>query len=135
MVALASVAAAFAVAGVRLAGDLGRTDTTLAHTEHRGAQLRTELGTLDPLAATAGAQVRALDDAVSGTRSSVTAATGARNDEEERLVLAGLDVYSLDACLGGVTRALDQVAVGQTRAADTAMAGAAPWCHPAGSGG
>lgn len=127
--------AVLGVCGVRLGSELHRTDASLAQAQHHAAQLHGELGSLGPATDQAGVQGRALDAAVAATRTSLGNATTSLDSTEERLVLDGLDVYALDACLGGVTRALDQASVGQSGGAAADMNAASPSCSPPSPGG
>ncbi len=81
------------------------------------------------------AEVQSLDTTVSQDKASLGTTNAAIASTEEGLFFGGYDIAALGSCLGGVTQALDQAAVGQTSGALASLGSVAGSCGAAKQGG
>jgi hypothetical protein len=77
------------------------------------------------------AEVRALGTSISRTRASLATSNAAISSTERGLFFGGFDISALNSCLSGVTQALDQVAVGQTKGALSSFRAVSTSCNSA----
>jgi hypothetical protein len=66
---------------------------------------------------------------------SLDSTNAAISSTEQGLFFGGYDIAALDTCLGGVTQALDQAAVGQTSGALSSLGSVSGSCSAAKPGG
>jgi hypothetical protein len=131
-VALAAVSAcALVVTDVRGRAETRRTASLLASTDLRMANVRSELTSTDARARSTTAQAGALEASNATARAAVATANAAISSTEAGLFFAGYNLSALTTCLGGVTQALDQVAVGQTAGALSSLGAVSTNCAAA----
>ncbi len=76
-------------------------------------------------------EVQSLEAAISQAKTSLATSNAAISSTEQGQVLAGFDISALHTCLGGVTQALDQIAVGQTQGALSSLGSVSTSCDAA----
>ena len=91
------------------------------------------LGAQAQLRATAS-EVQTLEASISQTQTNLATSIAAVSSTERGLVYGGFDISALNTCLGGVTQALDQVAVGQTAGALSSLGAVSTSCNSATTG-
>ena len=76
-------------------------------------------------------QVRSLESTAAQDRATLGTTNAAISTTERGLFYGGYDIAALDTCLGGVTQALDQAAVGQTAGALSSLGSVSSSCNAA----
>jgi septal ring factor EnvC (AmiA/AmiB activator) len=137
MVAVALLLVIVAVASVLVVTDLrGRAEgavTTRALASTKALQqqrARDLLDTQQQIGSTA-AEVQRLGTSISKTQASLATSSASFSSTERSLFFGGFDISALNSCLSGVTQALDQVAVGQTKGALASLRAVSTTCNSA----
>lgn len=133
-VAVLGAACVLLVTDLRARSEVGRATNALTLTQANLAQERAHLfGAQAQMRATAS-EVQALEASITQTQTSLATSIAAVSSTERGLVYGGFDISALNTCLGGVTQALDQVAVGQTAGALSSLGAVSLSCNAATTG-
>ncbi len=81
--------------------------------------------------ASTSAQVQALEASISQDQSSISGTNASFSQTELGIFYGGFDIADLTNCLGGVTQALNQIAVGQTQGAISSLSSVSKTCQSA----
>lgn len=108
----------------RTTSALTRTERNLAATRHNLRNTRNETDATT-------AQVQALQASISENQSSLSSTNASISQTEAGIFFGGFDISALTNCLGGVTQALDQVAVGKTQGAISSLSSVSKSCQSA----
>lgn len=107
------------------------TDSSIALADHQVAALRRNLASTRAEADLVGQEVGAIATAVLQNQADDDSTESSINATEAGLFFAGYDIGQLNLCLSGVTRALDQVAVGQNAGALASLHSVSSNCNAA----
>ncbi len=132
--AVLSAAVALSVTDLRGRAEVRRTSHALLSTQQRQSQVRAHLVATQAQVSTTASELRALEASIAQDQTSLASSNTKISSIETGLVLGGFDISALNTCLGGVTQALDQVAVGQTKGALASLGSVSTSCnaaHPA----
>ena len=119
------------VTDLRARAEVRRTTHELVSTQNRQEQEQAGLSATQAQMSTALSEVRTLQRSISQTQTSLATSNAAISSSEKGLVLDGFDISALNTCLSGVTQALDQVAVGQTKGALSSLGAVSTSCNAA----
>ena len=119
------------VTDLRTRSEVRRTTHELVSTLNRQEQEQVRLSSTQAQNRSALSEVRTLEGSISQTQTSLATSNAAISSIEKGLVLDGFDISALNICLGGVTQALDQVAVGQTKGALLSLGAVSTSCNGA----
>ncbi len=133
-VVAALLGSVFALALTDLHGraQVKHNDSQLAVADHQVAALRKSLASTRSQADFVGQEIREVATSILQTQANDTSTESSIYVTEAGLFFAGYDIGQLDVCLGGVTQALDQVAVGQNRGALASLGSVSSNCNAAG---
>ena len=126
--ALLCAGSVLVVSDLRARGEIRETRFTAQSMDRYLVQARLRLTATQSEVRSTGAQVEALQASISQLHSSVASAHAADSSTEQALAAAGYDISALTTCLGGVTRAIDQLAVGQQSGTVSSLASASKPC-------
>ena len=93
--------------------EIRHVEQTLASTEHRLSEKQASLSGTHGQIRTSYAEILKLESSNRQTQASLAGTDASISSTDAGIFFAGVEVSVLDGCLGGVTQALDQVAVGQ----------------------
>jgi len=136
----ATVALALVILGVlcvlvatdlRGRAEVRRTTHTLASTHNSQARAAARLAATQAQMRATVIEVQSLEAGIAQAQTSLATTNAAISSTEQGLVLAGFDISALHTCLGGVTQALDQIAVGQTQGALASLGSVSTSCDAA----
>jgi uncharacterized protein YlxW (UPF0749 family) len=130
-VAVVVATCALFVTDLRARAEMRRTTHELASTRNRQEQEQAHLVGTQAQMRTASSEVRILEGSISRSQTSLTTSNATISSLEKGLILDGFDISALNSCLGGVTQALDQVAVGQTKGALSSLGAVSMSCNAA----
>lgn len=119
------------VTELRARAEVRRTTHELASTQNRQEQEQAHLLGTQAQMRSALSGLRTLEGSISQTQTSLATSNATISTLERGLVLDGFDISALNTCLGGVTQALDQVAVGQTKGALSSLGAVSTSCNAA----
>ena len=119
------------VTDLRARGEVSRATHALTSAQDRQRREQTRLVIAQGEIRTTVSELRTLEASISRTEVSLDSSNAAIASIERGLVFGGFDVSALNTCLGGVTQALDQVAVGQTQGALSSLGTVSPSCNAA----
>ncbi len=132
--AVLGAASVLLVTDLRARAEARRATSAFTLTQVQLAQERAHLlGAQAQMRATVS-DVQALAASISQTQTSLASSIAAVSSTERGLVYGGYDISALNTCLGGVTQALDQVAVGQTAGALSSLGAVSTTCNSAKTG-
>jgi len=124
--------AALAVTDLRGRTEVDRTDSEIASADERLADARAQLAGAQERADVVGAQARATATSEFQTQSTIVGTNASITSTDEGIFFDGFAIGQLNTCLVGVTQALDQVAVGQTRGALASLGALSTNCSSTG---
>lgn len=132
--AVLGAACVLLVTDLRARSEVRRATNAFTLEQVHLAQERAHLvGVQAQMRATAS-EVQTLEASISQTQTSLATSIAAVSSTERGLVYGGFDISALNTCLGGVTQALDQVAVGQTVGALSSLGAVSTSCNSATTG-
>lgn len=111
--------------------EVRRAATALVATQRHLSLLRADLQETQAEQSTAASQVQGLDGSISDTQSALATTDASISSTEQGIEIGGIDISDLDTCLGGVTRALDQISVGGTQGAISSLNAVSGSCNAA----
>ena len=131
LLVVVAIASVLGVTDARGHAEVGVTTSALASTEAlQDQRARDLLNTQEQIRSTT-AEVRGLGSSISQTQASLATSDAAISSTERGLFFGGFDISALNSCLSGVTQALDQVAVGQTKGALSSLRAVSTTCNSA----
>ncbi len=122
------------VTDLRGRAEVRRTSTAWVSAQHRQNRQESRVQASQAQIGTTVSELHALEASIAQDQTSLAASNSKIASIETGLVLGGFDISALNTCLGGVTQALDQVAVGQTQGALSSLGSVSTSCnaaHPA----
>ena len=134
-VVVSGAACGLFVSDQRGRSEVSRTTSALASAEHRQEGQRAHLQSIQAQIRASLSAAQALQESMARTQASLATANASISSAESGLQFGGFDIAELNTCLSGVTQALDQAAVGQTKGALSSLGAAAASCEAAKPGG
>ncbi len=134
-VAVLGAACALFVSDQRGRSEVRRTSSALAAAENHQEGHQAHLQSTQAQVQGSVSEAQALQKSTARTQTSLTTTNASISSTESGLEFGGFDISELNTCLGGVTQALDQVAVGQTKGALSSLGAASASCEAAKPGG
>lgn len=108
--------------------EIRHVESSLASTEHQLLDKQTTLARTQDRIQASYAEIVKLKSSTRQTQTSLAGTNASITSNDIGIFFAGIDVSMLDGCLGGVTQALDQVAVGQKSGALSSLASVTNSC-------
>ncbi len=133
--AVLGAACALVVTDQRGRTEVRRTTDALTTAVNRQRQESGRLLSTRAQMRTTVSEARTLQMSISRTQASLATSNASISSVEKGLEFGGFNISELNTCLGGVTQALDQAAVGQTKGALSSLGAAAASCEAAKPGG
>lgn len=111
--------------------EVRHTDSLIAVADHQVSVARRNLTSTRAQTDLVGQEIRAVAASVLQNQADDDSTESSIAATEAGLFVAGYDIGQLDLCLNGVTKALDQVAVGQNSGALSSLGSVAANCNAA----
>lgn len=127
-------ACALLVTDLRARTEVRRVTSALTSTENHLSTAQAQLMSVQAQMKATAAEVQTLEASIVQTQSTLATSIAATASTERGIIYGGFDISALNTCLGGVTQALDQVAVGQTAGALSSLGAASSSCNSAKTG-
>jgi hypothetical protein len=122
------------VTDLRGRAEVRTTSKVLAGTQHKLRQTGVRVNATDAQLNSTATGVRTTAGKIPPTRSILAGTNAFYNLTEQGIFYAGVNISQLNNCLGGVTQALDQVAVGQIQGAVSSLSDVSSSCQSVHSG-